>query len=313
MQTNAYSMGRTEWIMLLSLSLLWGFSFINIKNSLTEIPPFSLVFIRLWIAFSALYLWCIISKKSLKLSFKEHFLLSIGGLIGCAIPFCLYTWGQQYVATSIGAIFNATVPFFTALLAHVFIGGRETMTTRKAIGLSIGMLGMIFVMGIDQLSAFNPSNLGQLAIIGACLFYSCSGIYYQKFIPGKIDKSVATAYTLFWAAIAMSIVSISIDGWPSFDYSANVWFSVSILGLFSTALAYIILFRLLQRAGPSNTSLNTFLIPVVGIAVGVILLDETLDSTDLIGVAFIFIGVAIIQNFGKLIIRLFRKNSKRLN
>ncbi|MCJ8301019.1 MAG: DMT family transporter, partial [Pseudomonadales bacterium] len=120
------------------------------------------------------------------------------------------------------------------------------------------------------------------------------------------DKTVVTTYTLIWAAVAMSLVSINIDGLPSFEYRLDVWLSLFILALFSTALDYIILFRLLKRAGPSNTSLNTFIIPVVGIFVGISLLGESLNSQDIFGVVLIFSGVAIIRNFDSLLKKLFR-------
>ncbi|OUS23884.1 EamA family transporter ['Osedax' symbiont bacterium Rs2_46_30_T18] len=307
MNTNQYTMGKVEWIMLLALSLLWGFSFINIKNSLDQIPPFTLVFLRLCIAFSALFLWCLISKQKLRLSAREQLLLLGGGLLSCAIPFSFFTWGQQHVSTSIGAIFNGSVPFFTAFLAHFFIGGSERMSWRKALGLGMGMLGIITIMGIDKLSNFDLTSLGQLSMICACFFYGCSGIYYQKFVPDHIDKTVVTTYTLIWAAIAMSLVSINIEGIPSFEYRLDVWLSLFILALFSTALAYIILFRLLKRAGPSNTSLNTFIIPVVGIFVGISLLGESLNSQDIFGVVLIFSGVAIIRNFDSLLKKLLRQ------
>ena len=299
-----YMMGKTEWIMLLSLSLLWGFSFINIKNALVEIPPFSLVFIRLCIAALFLYVWCTIKRKRFNISAKEHLILLGGGLISCAIPFSFFTWGQQYVATSIGAIFNGCVPFFTALLAHFFLGGSERMTLRKAIGLSFGLVGIITIMGFNNLANLDITNIGQLLIICACFFYGSSGIYFQKFVPNHIDKTVVATCTLFWAAIAMSFVSISFEGLPTLDYSLKVWGSVTALAIFSTAIAYIILFKLLKRAGPSTTSLNTFIIPVVGILLGISLMGESLQTNEIIGIVLVFTGVSIIQNFALLIKKL---------
>ncbi len=301
---NQYTMGKIEWMMLLSLSLLWGFSFINIKNSLVEIPPFSLVFIRLCIAALFLYIWCLIKRKKFEITAKEHLILLGGGLISCAIPFSFFTWGQQYVATSIGAIFNGCVPFFTALLAHFFLGGSERMTIRKAIGLTFGLAGIITIMGIDKLANLDITNFGQLLIICACFFYGSSGIYFQKFVPNHIDKTVVATCTLFWAAVAMSFVSISFEGLPSLDYSPKVWGAVTVLAIFSTAIAYIILFKLLKRAGPSTTSLNTFIIPVVGIILGISLMGESLESNEVFGIVLIFTGVAIIQNFALLIKKL---------
>ena len=300
-----YKMGKTEWLMLVSLSVIWGFSFINIKQSLLEITPFNLVFLRVTLAFLTLLLWSVITRKSLRLSRANHLRLIVGGLLSCAIPFSFFTWGQQYVSTSIGSVFNGCVPFFTAFFAHFILGGSERITTRKIIGLGLGFVGIITIMGLDKLGSFDLTNLGQLAMICACFFYAISGIYYQKIVPSHLDKTVVTTYTLFWAALAMSLVSIPLEGLPSLDYSAQVWTSLSILSIMSTAVAYLIVFKLLKRAGPSNTSINTFLIPVVGILVGVSLLDETLSNTDITGVLLIFSGVAIMQNFPKLLKNLF--------
>jgi len=304
---QSFNMGKIEWLMLLTLSVLWGSSFINIKISLIEIPPITLVFLRLCIAFSALFLWCLLRRKKLGLSYKNHLTIMLGGLLSCAIPFSLFSWGQQYVPTSIGAIFNGCVPFFTAFLVHFWIGGSERMSWRKAIGLLVGLLGIIVIIGFDNLTALEPTNIGQLAMILACFFYAFSSIYFQKFIPNTLDKTVVTTFTLFWGAVCISIVSLNFDGLPSLDYSADAWLSLSLLSLFSTALAYIILFRLLKRAGPSNTSLNTFIIPVVGIIIGIVFLGEQLRVQDIIGVMLIFTGVAIIQNISKLITRLVKQ------
>jgi len=298
-------MGRIEWIMLLSLSVLWGFSFINIKQSLLEISPFNLVLLRLILAFLTLLLWSVISKKAMQLSVNNQLRLMVGGLLSCAIPFSFFTWGQQHVSTSIGSVFSGCVPFFTAFFAHFIIGGSERISVRKLIGLTLGFSGIITIMGIDKLGSLDLTNLGQLSMICACFFYSISGIYYQKMIPSHLDKTVVTTYTLFWAAAAMSLVSIPMEGLPSLDYSASTWTSLLVLSILSTAVAYIILFRLLKRAGPSNTSINTFFIPVVGIMVGISLLNEQLNNTDIMGVILIFSGVAVMLNLLNLVKKLF--------
>lgn len=299
-----HSMGKIEWLMLLSLSFLWGFSFINIKNSLIEIPPFSLVFIRLCIAALFLFIWCKVRNKGFQISSREHLILLGGGLISCAIPFSFFTWGQQYVSTSIGAVFNGCVPFFTAFLAHFLLGGSERMTLRKGIGLAIGLTGIITIMGVNNLAHLDITNIGQLLIICACFFYGSSGIYFQKFVPAHLDKTVVATCTLTWAALATGIVSVSFEGLPSLNYSVKVWGSVTVLAVFSTAVAYIILFKLLKRAGPTNTSLNTFIIPVVGIFLGISLMGESLKDNEILGILFIFIGVGVIQNFPMLVKKL---------
>ena len=239
------------------------------------------------------------------LSLKEHIIVFGLGMVLTAIPFSFFTWGQKYISTSMASIFNGTVPFFTALFAHFLLGQSERLTINKVIGLLIGLLGILTIIGFDVLTSFDLTNLGQLSIIAACFFYAVSGIYTRLLVPNHIDNTVISTYSLIWATLVVGVVAIYSDGIPTLDYSLKVWTSITLLGVLSTAVTYVILFRLIKRAGASNTSLTTFVIPIFAIAIGIIFLGETLELNEVIGVLLILLGVSFIQNmhktFGKIL------------
>lgn len=301
---SSYHMGKTEWAILLLLSVLWGSSFINLKNALAEIEPFTVVFLRISIAGLGLLIWCVIKRKKLKLTVKQHIILFGMGMTTAAIPFIFFTWGQKFISTGMASIFNGTVPFFTAIFAHFLLGHSERLTANKAIGLLIGLAGIVTMIGIDAIENFDLTNFGQLAIICATFFYAISGIYNRIFVPDEWDNTVVATYSLLWSALVTGIISFYFDGLPTFNYSSGVWASILILGLLSTALAYVFMFKILKSAGPSNTSLTTFIIPIFAISIGTIFLGESFDTNEIIGVALILIGLGFIQNLHKLIKKL---------
>lgn len=304
--SNGYQLGRVEWSMLLVLSLLWGSSFINLKNALGEMEPFTVVFFRVSIAAIGLLIWCAIRRKSMKLTLKQHIVLVILGMVLTAVPFSFFTWGQKYISTSMASVFNGTVPFFAAVFAHFWLGNSERLTPNKVMGLLIGLVGIVTMIGVDALHNFDLTNFGQLSIIIACFFYAISGIFTRRFVPDELDNTVVATYSLVWSTVAMAIVAYFADGIPSFEYSASVWLSLAMLGLLSTAVTYVILFRLLKRAGASNTSLTTFIIPIFAIGIGVIFLDESLEFNEIIGVIIIVVGLSFIQNLHKTIKKIFK-------
>lgn len=305
-KNNTYTMGKAEWIMLIILSILWGTSFLNLKNALSEVEPFTVVFLRIGFAAFGLLIWCIVSKKSLKLTAKQHVIMFIMGMLMAAIPFTFFTWGQKYISTSMASIFNGSVPFFTAIFAHFLLGQSERLTINKTIGLLIGLMGIIVMIGTDAITDFDLTNIGQLAIIGATFFYAISGIYNRLYVDDGLDNTVLATYSLMWSALVTGIVSFYFDGAPTLDYSASVWVSLLMVSLLSTALAYVILFKIIKTAGASNTSLTTFIIPIFSITIGTLFLGERFETNEIIGVLLILLGLAFIQNLHKSILKLIK-------
>ncbi|MBL1422359.1 MAG: DMT family transporter [Alphaproteobacteria bacterium] len=305
-RTTKYKMGKTEWFLLLTLSVLWGSSFINLKNALSEIEPFTVVFLRITLAALGLLVWSLITKKSFKLPLKQHIILFGMGMTMAAIPFIFFTWGQKYISTSMASIFNGGVPFFTAMFAHFLLGQSERLTVNKIIGLLVGFAGIVTMIGIDAIENFDLTNLGQLSILTATFFYAISGIYNRLFISDDMDNIVLATYSLLWSSLVTGLISFSVEGLPTLNYSGSVWVSLLMISLLSTALAYVLLFKIIKTAGASNTSLTTFIIPIFAITLGTLFLGESFEPNEIIGVILILVGLAFIQNLHKLLLKLIR-------
>ena len=178
------SMTTKDWAMLLLLSLLWGGSFFLISLAVAELPPLTIVLLRVGIA--AITLWAILLiggyeiPKSLKL-WRTFFIL---GLLNNVIPFSLIVWSQNHIGAGLASIINATTPLFTILIAGAFLSD-EHMTPQRVVGVLIGLFGVTVLIDPSSLRDLGPSmsiaTLAQLAIIGAAISYGCASVYGRRF------------------------------------------------------------------------------------------------------------------------------------
>jgi len=223
------------------------------------------------------------------------------GAFNNAIPFCLFGWSQTRITSGLAAIFNATAPLFTVLVAHLFTRD-ERLTTRKAIGVICGIAGVIFIIGPGVLSGPRGSVLGQLGCLFAAMCYAASAIYSRRFkaIPPIVVAGVQAGI----AAIMVLPLALAVDHpWRLSAPGPTTWAALFALGLLSTAMAYAIYFRLLASAGATNTVLVTFLIPITALLLGAMFLSEKIDPREIGGMGCIILGLAIID--GR-VLKLFR-------
>jgi drug/metabolite transporter (DMT)-like permease len=286
-------MGAADWALLLFLSLLWGASFFFQKFALREMGPFTMVFGRL--ALAALALNLVVFFTSFHFSALRHHWLGmvLMGLFNNAIPFCLFAWSQTRITSGLAAIFNATAPLFTVVAAHLFTKD-ERLTPRKAVGVLCGISGVVFIIGPGVLAGPRGSVAGQLACLIAAVCYSLAGIYARRFkeIPSIVLAGIQAAIA---ALMVLPLALIVEHPWKLAFPGPTTWSALFALGLLSTALAYAIYFRLLARAGATNTIVVTFLIPVSALLLGTFLLKEPLELCELGGMACIILGLAIID------------------
>ncbi|MDG1818966.1 MAG: DMT family transporter [Porticoccaceae bacterium] len=284
-----------DWAMLLSLSILWGGSFFFIGVAVSELPPLTIVTLR--VAIAALILWAVLifSGQRAPRSAGLWRALFTMGLITNVIPFSLIVWGQTYIASGLASILNATTPLFTVVIAGLLLPD-ERMTPRKLIGVAIGFVGVSILIGPASLKELGSDTLAQLAILGATISYGFSTTYGRRFktmgiTPLQTSVGQLTAATLMLLPIMFFIERPDQLANPS----AEVWMAVIGLGAFSTALAFILFFKILSSAGATNVSLVTFLAPVTTIILGWLILNERLNSEHFIGMLFIGIGLAAID------------------
>ena len=287
------TMGATEWLLLIALSVLWGGSFFFNAVALAELPTLTVVLGRVGLA--ALALWCLIAlgagrptaTPGLRLAFL------VMGVLNNAIPFTLIVWGQTRIGSSLAAILNATTPLFTVILAH-WLTLDERMTPARIAGVACGLLGVVVMIGPAALEELGLEVLAQLAVVGAAVAYACAGIFGRRF--RSVPPLHTAAGQLTGSTLVMLPLVLLVDRpWELASPSAITWGAVLGLALASTALAYVIYFRILARAGATNLLLVTFLIPISAFALGAAFIGERLAPAQLGGAALVLLGLAAVD------------------
>jgi drug/metabolite transporter (DMT)-like permease len=289
------SMSPLEWALLLTLSVLWGGSFFFVAIAIRELPPITLVVLRVGLA--ALALQAVIRIMGLRLPISRGVWAAflVMGLLNNAIPFGLIAWGQTQVASGIASIFNATTPLFTAILAHMMTDD-EKLTRNCVLGVVVGFVGVAVMFGGTALRTAGSGALAQVAMLAAAVAYAFAGVFGRRFRALGVPPLVTAAGQVIASTVILLPVMLMVDRpwtlpWPS----ASACAAVVGLALLSTALAYIIYFRILATAGALNILLVTFLIPVSAILLGAIVLGETLQPRHLVGMGLIWLGLIAVD------------------
>ena len=238
-----------------------------------------------------------LNRQILKAFFGMSFLNNV-------VPFSLIVWGQQHIASGVASILNATTPLFTMLVAHWFTKD-EKINPRRLLGVLTGMGGVGLMMGLDSIESSGFHLLGQSAILLAAFSYGLAGVYGKRFAQLEIPPLATATGQLCASSMILIPLTFWIDQpWTMAMPSIEGMGSLLGIALLSTALAYVIYFRLLKTAGATNLLLVTLLIPVSAIILGVFLLDESLEPQHLFGMAVISLGLLIMD--GRLL-QFFRK------
>ena len=282
-----------DWLMLMTLVAMWGTSFLFNEIALRSFAPLTLVAVR--ITLSAVLLFGAMRVLRLKTprgarTWLFFFLLA---LLGYCLPFFLVAWGQQSVDSGLAGILVGFMPLATLLLAHRFIEG-ERITRAKVAGFVIGFAGLAVLLGPEALKQWRGTGtelLGQLACVGGAMCYASNSIVTKR-MP-TTHALVAAAWTNTIAAVIM-LGSAFVAGGPwslpsdPATAAACIW-----LGVGPTAIATLVYFRLIARAGPTFMSLVNYMSPVVAVSVGAVVLDEPLRPAALLALVLILSGIAL--------------------
>jgi drug/metabolite transporter (DMT)-like permease len=272
------------WIWLVSLSVLWGGSFFFAKVAVAELRPLTVVFGRVALAAFALNLWLWLTGQNL---FRRETPWA---------TFSLIFWGQTQIASGLASILNATTPLFTLVVAHLATRD-EKVNAAKLAALLIGFAGVTVLVGPDLLIGDRLGSMGQLACLGAAFSYALAGVYGRRFqamavSPLQAASGQVTASTLLILPIMLIVDRPWLLPAPP---GVTVWAALAGLALLSTALAYVLYFRILAVAGATNLLLVTFLIPVTAILLGALILGERLQLRHFAGMILIGLSLAAID------------------
>ena len=289
------TMGPLEWGLLVSLSILWGGSFFFVSVAVDALPPFTIVVIRVGLA--ALVLNGVVLAMGQRMPGDGRIWAAflVMGLLNNVVPFSLIVWGQTHIAGGLASILNATTPIFTVIVAH-FLTRDEKMTVGRLAGVALGFGGVVLMIGSKALDGFGGDVLAQVAVLGAALSYAFAGVFGRRFhrmgvAPVATASGQVTASTVLLIPIALLVE----EPWLLPMPGMVVWGAMAALAVLSTALAYIIYFRVLATAGATNLLLVTFLVPLSAIVLGSGILGEQLDPRHFGGMALIGLGLAAID------------------
>ena len=302
------SMGMREWLMLITLSLLWGGSFFFVGVAVAELPPLTIVTLRVGLA--AITLWIIVLFMGLSLPKSPNVWVAflIMGLLNNVIPFSLIVWGQTHIASGLASVLNATTPLFGVIVVGLLLVD-ERATTMKLVGVAVGFLGVVMMIGIPSLDSVKQGTiLAQIAILGAALSYAFASVFGRRFKAMGLKPIIIAAGQVTGSTALLAPVAFYVDGPLALlgpgSPSIIVWASILTLAVFSTALAYILYFKILASSGATNILLVTLLVPVSAIFLGLLFLNETLQWVNLAGMALIAIGLSAIDG------RLWKRKSQ---
>jgi drug/metabolite transporter (DMT)-like permease len=286
------SIDARDWTLLGLLSILWGGSFFFNGVVLRELPPFTVVFLRVTLAAIMLLplLWLYRIRFPTGLSGWKPFIAI--GLFNNVLPFSLIVVGQTLIPSGLASILNATTPLFTVVVMTV--AGEEKLQARRIAGVIVGLIGVIILHG-DGVGLESGQGVGILLCLAAALSYGVSALVARR-LPSDVPPLGTATFQMLASAAMMTVVAGVVERpWQLPLPALSTWLAVIGLAGLSTALAYIVFFQILRRSGATNVMLVTLLIPVTAILLGVLVLGEKISLHEIAGALVIASALLLID------------------
>jgi drug/metabolite transporter (DMT)-like permease len=285
-----------DWALLGVLSVLWGGSFFFNGVALRELPPLTLVFLR--VALAAMILLPVlltyrIGLPATRAAWQPYFVIA---LFNNVLPFSLIVTGQTYIPSGLASILNATTPLFTVVVMAA--AGDEKLLMRRVLGVLTGLVGVIILCGRD-LGLGTGEGAGILLCLAAAVSYGLAALYARRKLSDSPPLATAT-FQLLASSLMMAVIAAVVERpWQRPMPGVTTWLAMAGLAALSTALAYIVFFQILRRSGSSNVMLVTLLIPVTALLLGYLVLGEQISPREIIGA--LVIGGALLLIDGRVL------------
>ncbi|GHO83823.1 DMT family transporter [Dictyobacter formicarum] len=274
---------------LLVLSALWGGGFLFIRIATPVLGPIALMAMRVVLTGLCLFLFALATRTRLELRTYWKYYLVVG-IINAAVPFTLIGVAELSLTSGLAALLNATTPLFGAITAVIWM--KEAMTIKKAVGLGLGLVGVVVVVGWSTL----PFSMALLLAVGASLAaaasYAIASVYIKVYLGNKVSSLSISTSSQFFAALFL--IPLTVVSPPTQMPTPTVLLAVSALAVFCTAATLLLYVWLIAHAGPTKTLTVTFLAPVFGVFWGVLFLKEPLTPSPFIGLIIILVGAGLV-------------------
>jgi drug/metabolite transporter (DMT)-like permease len=285
---------RINWLLFVLLGIMWGSSYVFIKIGVEGgLTPFVLISLRLLIGLAILVAVVALAREPLPRGWRIYGHLAVLGAFSVAIPFTLITWAELSVDSTIAATITSAVPLFVIAFAAIFLRD-EPLTMNKLVGVVIGLLGVAILVGFDPAALAEGSLMAELALVGATASYAIGGVYARRMVRG-LRPMIPAMFQVAFAFVMVTVLAFVFERPFDAPITAETAFAVAWIGFFGSGLAYLVFFRLLRDWGATRTSLVAYLLPIVGIALGALILQEPINAGLLIGTALIIGGIGVVN------------------
>ena len=278
----------------IALALLWGSSFFFIKIALDTLSWGQIAWSRVVAGGIFMLVFWLISRERLPKDIKLWGHIAFAGVIGIGIPFIFFPWAEQYITSAVATIYNGLTPIMTAIIA-VYVLRVENFNRNQAVGVLVGLAGLVVVIAPWTITDLGGSFWGQIAALGAAVMYGFSGTYLKKYVfpRGVSSKSISIIEVGAAAIFILLLTPFLATGPVTIDWTTIV--AISIIGFGGTGLAYLWFNDVLDSWGPTRASSVTYVMPIVGVMLGVVFLGETLHWYEPTGGAIVILGVLIMR------------------
>jgi drug/metabolite transporter (DMT)-like permease len=282
-------------LLIIALTAMWSPSFLFIKLAVEELPPFTIVTLRVGLATAILGLILLWKKRSLPVDFAFWFHSAIMALFASVLPFALFCYAEKTIESALAALLNGCSPLFTALLAHTFIPS-DKLQPNKVLGIGLGAAGLLLLFAPNLQQGVSGTTLGILAGATAAFCYALSHVYAKKYVAGNVPF-VAPMAQLLCSTLMMAPFMLFYDApWDLPFPSSSALLGVFGLTIFGTLLAFIIYYKLIEHCGPTAISMVACFFPVGGMVLGFVFLGETLTWGGMGASLLILMGLMIVNN-----------------
>ncbi len=287
---------RPRWLLpaaFVLLGLIWGSSFAWIKIAVEEIPPASLVALRMGLGAVGMLALLAFIRVPMPRGAREWLPLVVLGAVNAAVPIFLISWGEQFVDSGTAAVLNSLTPIFSLLIAGVALRV-EPVTALRVGGLLLGFLGAALLASRElDLRADASGLIGAGAVVLAAFSYAVGASYARHRIRST-HRYVVAAGTLVFAALDTAVLALITDGGVILPTQPDTILAVAWLGVLGSFVAYVCFFFLIEHLGATVAAMVTFMFPVVGVALGVLLLGERMDVRLILGTVLVLMGIMVV-------------------
>jgi len=280
-----------DYFLLILLAIIWASAFFNIKVATYSYGPFTIAFLRIFFGAIPVVLLCNLKKIKIEAFSKDWYWFASIGIINLVIPFFLIAYGVKSVQSNLAAILMASTPLTASILAH-FYTKNEKINLIKLMGVFIGFSGIVFLFSDNLLIDENNFFSAFLILFGSC-FYVIGGLLTLK-ISNKKNENV-TASILIWGALVLFPISMFIEQPWTLSPRLDSTISLIYLGIFSTGIAWLLRFYILKNNGLVFQAQVAYLIPIFGVILGYLILNEEITPKVIVSLVAVIIGIYIVQ------------------